>query len=77
MFGFRPGRGTADPLLVLKHMIDMNRADVGMKFGVAVMDMSAAYDSIDRNLLFTNLKHEAWAWAWAWAWACQTTPSTP
>jgi hypothetical protein len=56
MFGFRPGRGTADPLLVLRHMIDMNRAGVGMKFGVAFMDLSAAYDSIDRNLLFTKLK---------------------
>jgi hypothetical protein len=37
-------------------MIDMNRAGVGMKFGVAFMDLSAAYDSIDRNLLFTKLK---------------------
>jgi hypothetical protein len=27
-----------------------------MKFGVAFMDLSAAYDSIDRNLLFTKLK---------------------
>ncbi len=35
MFGFRPGRRTADPLLVLRHMIDMNRAGVGTKFGVA------------------------------------------
>jgi hypothetical protein len=57
MFGFRPGRRTADPLLVLRHMIDMNRAGVGVKFGVAFMDLSAAYDSIDRNLLFTKLKH--------------------
>jgi hypothetical protein len=43
---FRPGRRTADPLLVLRHMIDMNRAGVGTKFGVAFMDLSAAYDSI-------------------------------
>ncbi len=56
MFGFRPGRRTADPLLVLRHMIDMNRAGVGTKFGVAFMDLSAAYDSIDRNLLFAKLK---------------------
>jgi hypothetical protein len=56
MFGFRPGRRTADPLLVLRHMIDMNRAGVGVKFGVAFMDLSAAYDSIDRNLLFAKLK---------------------
>jgi hypothetical protein len=57
MFGFRPGRRTADPLLVLRHMIDMNRASVGTKFGVAFMDLSAAYDSIDRDLLFAKLKH--------------------
>jgi hypothetical protein len=43
MFGFRPGRRTADPLLVLRHMIDTNRAGVGTKFGVAFMDLSAAY----------------------------------
>jgi hypothetical protein len=35
----------------------MNRAGVGAKFGVAFMDLSAAYDSIDRNLLFAKLKH--------------------
>ncbi len=46
MFGFRyfrPGRRTADdPLLVLRHMIDMNKAGVGMKFGVAFMDLSVS-----------------------------------
>jgi hypothetical protein len=57
MFGFRPGRRTADPLLVLRHMMDMNRAGVGTEFGVAFMDLSAAYDSIDRDLLLTKLKH--------------------
>jgi hypothetical protein len=39
MFGFRPGRRTADPLLVLRHMIDMNKAGVGMKFGAADKSM--------------------------------------
>ncbi len=61
MFGFRPGRRTAGPLLVLRHMIDMNRAGVGTKFGVAFMDLSAAYDSIDRDnrdLLFPKLKRK-------------------
>ncbi len=39
-------------------MIDMNRAGVGTKFGVAFMDLSAAaYDSIDHDLLFAKLKH--------------------
>lgn len=57
MFGFRPGRRTADPLLILRHLIDMQRAGVGSKFGVAFMDLSAAYDSIDRGLLFRKLRH--------------------
>ncbi len=57
MFGFRPGRRTAAPLLVLRHMIDTNRAGAGTKFGVAFIDLSAAYDSIDRDLLFAKLKH--------------------
>jgi hypothetical protein len=63
MFGFMLGRCTADPLLVLRHMIDMNRAGVGTKFGVfgvAFMDLSVAYDSIDRDLPylpFAKLKH--------------------
>jgi hypothetical protein len=30
---------------------------VGTKFGVAFMDLAAAYDSIDRDLLFAKLKH--------------------
>jgi hypothetical protein len=37
-------------------MIDMNSAGVGTKFGVAFMDLSAVYDSIDRDLLFAKLK---------------------
>jgi hypothetical protein len=43
MFGFRPSRRTADPLLILRHLMDMQRAGVGSKFGVAFMDLSAAY----------------------------------
>ncbi len=50
MTGFRLCHRTADPLLVLRHMIDMNRAGVGIKFGVAFMELSAAYDSIDQNM---------------------------
>jgi hypothetical protein len=38
-------------------MIDMNRAGVGTKFGVSFMDLSAAYDSINRDPLFAKLKH--------------------
>ena len=55
MFGFRPGRRCADPLFVLRHLIDMRRAKVGGKFCIAFMDLSGAYDSIDRDLLFSKL----------------------
>lgn len=55
MFGFRPDRRTADPLFVLRHLSDMNKAGLLEKFGVAFMDLSGAYDSVDRNLLFQKL----------------------
>ena len=57
MFGFRPGRSCSDPLFVLRHMMDMRRAKLGKKFGAAFMDLSGAYDSIDRTLLFTKLRN--------------------
>jgi hypothetical protein len=56
MFGFRPHRRTADALFVLRHLIDMQRAGQGNKFGAAFMDLSGAYDSVDRNLLFIKLQ---------------------
>ena len=55
MFGFRPKRGCSDPLFVLRHLMDMRKAKKGAKFAVAFMDLSGAYDSIDRNLLFAKL----------------------
>ncbi len=57
MFGFRPHRRTSDPLFVLRHLIDMHKADKGNRFAVAFMDLSGAYDSIDRERLFHKLKH--------------------
>ena len=56
MFGFRPSRSCMDPLFVMRHMIDMRKAKVGKKFGVAFMDLSGAYDNIDRKLLFKKLR---------------------
>jgi exonuclease III len=56
MFGFRPGRRCADPLFVLRHLIDMKNAKVGGKFCAAFMDLSGAYDSVDRSLLFAKLE---------------------
>ncbi len=56
MFGFRPHRRTSDPLFVLRHLMDMHKAGRGDRFAVAFMDLSGAYDSIDRNRLFHKLK---------------------
>lgn len=56
MFGFRPHRRTSDPLFILRHMFDMQKADKGDRFAVAFMDLSGAYDSIDRHLLFSKLE---------------------
>ena len=56
MFGFRPHRSTTDPLFILRHLIDMHKAGVGDRFAVAFMDLSGAYDSIDRGRLFETLQ---------------------
>ncbi len=56
MFGFRPGRRCADPLFVLRHLIDMKNNKVGGNFCAAFMDLSGAYDSVDRNLMFAKLE---------------------
>ena len=60
MFGFRPGLACADPLFILRHLLDM-RAHMPAKhriFAVAFMDLSGAYDSVDRELLFWKLEHQ-------------------
>jgi hypothetical protein len=55
MFGFRPGRSCSDPLFIIRHVADMRKAKLGDKFAVAFMDLSGAYDSINRELLFEKL----------------------
>jgi hypothetical protein len=56
MFGFRPHRSCSDALFVLRHLADMRKAKYGKLFATAFMDLSGAYDSIDRNLLFHKLQ---------------------
>jgi hypothetical protein len=58
MFGFRPERSCQDSLFILRHLQDMQRGKEGKIFGAAFMDLSGAYDSVDRELLFQKLKHK-------------------
>ena len=55
MFGFRKNRSCADPIFILRHLADMHKAKLGSIFGAAFMDLSGAYDSIDRTVLFQKL----------------------
>ena len=57
MFGFRPARACSDPLFVLRHLQDMQRGKKGKIFAAAFMDLSGAYDSVNRELLFYKLQH--------------------
>jgi hypothetical protein len=56
MYGFMPGKSCIDPVFILRHLADMQKAGEGNIFGVAFMDLSGAYDSICRDLLFEKLK---------------------
>jgi hypothetical protein len=60
MFGFRPGFSCADPLFILRHLLDMRKHMPAKQkvFAVAFMDLSGAYDSVDRELLFWKLEHQ-------------------
>jgi len=44
-----------EPTFILRHMHDMVKAGSMQKFAVAFMDLSGAYDSVDRELLFRKL----------------------
>jgi hypothetical protein len=60
MFGFRLGLACGDPLFVLQFLMDMRKPMTGKQkvFAVAFMDLSGAYDSIERKLLFSKLEHQ-------------------
>jgi hypothetical protein len=55
MFGFRPDRSCIDPLFLLRHLHDAKRANASKIFAAAFMDLSGAYDSVNRSLLFDKL----------------------
>ena len=55
MFGFRPGRTCLDPVFIIRHLVDMHKAKQGSIMGAAFMDLSGAYDNVDRELLFNKL----------------------
>ncbi len=56
MFGFTPGKSCSDPLFILRHLTDMHKGKQGEIFAVAVMDLSGAYDSVCRELMFEKLQ---------------------
>jgi hypothetical protein len=56
MFGFTPGKSCSDPLFILRHLTDMHKGKQGEIFAVAFMDLSGAYDSVCRELLFEKLQ---------------------
>jgi hypothetical protein len=58
MFGFRAGRACADPLFILRHLLDMRKHMHANHKAVAFMDLSGAYDSVDREALFWQLEHQ-------------------
>jgi hypothetical protein len=60
MFGFRPVFSCAEPLFVLRHLMDMRKhmPATHKVFAVAFRDLSGAYDSaVDRERLFAKLQH--------------------
>ena len=60
MFGFRPEMSCSDPLFVLRHLADTRkRRPAGdTVFAAAFMDLSGAYDTVDRELLFCRLERQ-------------------
>ena len=56
MFGFTPGKSCSDPLFILRHLTDMHKGKQGEIYAVAFMDLSGAYDSVCRELLFEKLQ---------------------
>jgi hypothetical protein len=56
MFGFTPGKSCSDPLFILRHLTDMHKGKQGEIFAVAFMDLSGAYDSVCRELMFEKLQ---------------------
>jgi hypothetical protein len=52
-FGFRPGRSVMDPLIIMNELLHRYPS-----LKVVLLDISAAYDSIDRRILWKKCEHE-------------------
>ncbi|MEY3312427.1 MAG: hypothetical protein RL348_1776 [Bacteroidota bacterium] len=55
--GFRPGRSTVDQIYYLQEIYEMNKAASRDTISV-FLDLKAAYDCVDRNILWTKLKNK-------------------
>ena len=55
MFGFRQNLSCLEPIFILRHLADMHRAKRGCIFGSAFMDLSGAYDTVNRKMLFDTV----------------------
>ena len=53
-FGFVPGRSTLQAAFLLRHCVETAKANRQQLFSVFV-DFQAAYDTVDRRLLFEHL----------------------
>lgn len=54
--GFRAGRSTLDQALSLNEFIKVYKAEYKMYPVIAYLDIKSAYDSVDRNLLYSECK---------------------
>uniref|UniRef100_A0A670IVF8 Reverse transcriptase domain-containing protein n=1 Tax=Podarcis muralis TaxID=64176 RepID=A0A670IVF8_PODMU len=55
--GFKAGSSTLDQCLVLSHLVDKYVMRNRRKLFVAFVDLKSAFDSVDRNKLWTKLEH--------------------
>ncbi|CAI5793987.1 Hypothetical predicted protein, partial [Podarcis lilfordi] len=55
--GFKAGASTLDQCLVLSHLVDKYVMRNKRKLFVAFVDLKSAFDSVDRNKLWTKLEH--------------------
>lgn len=54
--GFKKGIGTLDHIYVLNHLINKKMAEEKEKMFVLFIDMRAAFDSVDREILLGSMR---------------------
>jgi len=59
-FGFRTGRGTREVMLTLRQILQ--RIEMDRKTYVAFIDLEKAFDKVNWQLLFENLKKSGIDW---------------